>query len=222
MRMQGRTSPALSEEQVITYFSGIRASTYEEDFVVRKGRSVKNMVHAAGIQSPGLTAAPAIGVDVAHKVVDIFGGEAVVVEKPDFDPVRETTPRIALLGDRERAELIAKNPDYGVIICRCEEISKGEIIDALRRNIRCSTMDGVKRRVRAGMGRCQGSFCGPHVLQLIALEKGLALDRVKKSGGGSELLHGSTKVVSEEPKIMPAKVFSIAPGGFGYGGRADG
>jgi len=193
VHQQGHTSPALAEHQIINYFSGIRACTYEEDFIVCKGKFTKNLVHAAGIQSPGLTAAPAIGVDAARMVVELMGGEDAVGRNPDFDPVRKGIPRLADMDDEARAELIAENPDYGLIVCRCEEISKGEIIDAMRRNIPCETIDAVKRRVRPGMGRCQGGFCGPLVLDIIAKEKGLSYSGVRKSGGASTLLFGSTK-----------------------------
>ena len=197
-KRQGRTSPALAESQIINYFSGIRASTYEEDFVVCKGRSVRNIVHAAGIQSPGLTAAPAIGADVARMAVELLGGDDVVKKNPDFDPIRKPDRKTSKMDDTARAELIARNPDYGVIVCRCEEVSKGEILDALRRNIPCDTIDGVKRRVRTGAGRCQGGFCGPLVLDIIAKEKGYSLNEVRKSGAGSELLFGPTKRAGKE------------------------
>jgi glycerol-3-phosphate dehydrogenase len=92
-----------------------------------------------------------------------------------------------------RQILIKENPDYGVILCRCEEVSKGEILDTLRRPVPCDTVDGVKRRVRPGMGRCQGGFCGPLVLQLIAEEKGIPLEQVTKNGPGGEVLCGESK-----------------------------
>lgn len=206
---QGRISPGLAQNQIITYFSGIRAPTYEEDFVVRKGNFVSNIVHAAGIQSPGITAAPAIGVDVAKMAAELaaeFAGAGKDARfKPDFDPVRKAPPRTARLGDAARAELIAQNPDYGVIICRCEEISKGEILDALRRCVPCDTVDGVKRRARPGMGRCQGGFCGPLVLDIIAKEKGVAYDRVSKSGDGSEILYEKQATGNECLKKPPAE-----------------
>jgi len=195
-----RTVPSLDKKQLITYFSGIRAATYEEDFVVRRGRRVSNMIHAAGIQSPGLTAAPAIGVDVTRMVLDLFGGEDSVEVNEKFDPIRVAPPCPALMDIEARAELIESNPDYGIIVCRCEEISKGEIIDALNRNVPCDTIDGVRRRVRPGTGRCQGSFCGPQVLEIIAAEKRLALHNVQKSGGGSELLYGSAKAATKKKK----------------------
>jgi glycerol-3-phosphate dehydrogenase len=195
-----RTIPALAEHQVITYFSGIRAATYEEDFVVCKGKYISNIVHAAGIQSPGLTAAPAIAVDVAQMVVELFGGTRVVDVNPEFDPIRQAPPRPSKMDIAARAELIEKNPDYGIIICRCEEISKGEILNALRRNVPCDTIDGVKRRARPGMGRCQGGFCEPLVLEIIAKEKGSQFHNVKKSASRTELLYGCTKTLSEKKK----------------------
>ncbi len=187
---QSGVLPELSLRDGITYFSGVRAPTYEEDFVICKGRKTRNIVHAAGIQSPGLTAAPAIAIDVAKMAVELLGGAE---KNPNFNPVRKPIPRTAEMNDEERQKLIEENPDYGTIICRCEEISKGEILDALHRSIPCDTVDGVKRRVRAGMGRCQGGFCGPQVAEIIAKDKGIPLRNVKKSGDGSELLTGRTK-----------------------------
>ena len=92
------------------------------------------------------------------------------------------------MSESERDALIRKNPDYGEIVCRCEEVSKGEVLDSLRRSVPCDTLDGVKRRVRPGMGRCQGGFCGPLILQIIAQEKEIAPGQVIKNGPGSELL----------------------------------
>jgi glycerol-3-phosphate dehydrogenase len=193
-----RTIPALSEKQVITYFSGIRAATYEEDFIICKGKYIANIVHAAGIQSPGLTAAPAIGFEVAHMVVELFGGENYVHLNPDFDPIRIAPPHPATMDVAALDELIKTNPDYGIIICRCENITKGEILNALRRNVRCDTLDSVKRRVRPGMGRCQGGFCSPLILDIISSEKRTTPHNISKGGSGSELLFGSTKTTFEK------------------------
>lgn len=187
-----QASPALNEGEIITYFTGVRAPTYEEDFVVCKGIHCKNMVHAAGIQSPGLTAAPAIGADVARMAAElVFGGAPI--RKNNFDPKRVPIVNAAHLSFEDRAELIAGNPDYGEILCRCEEVSRGEVLDALRRPVPCTTVDGVKRRVRPGMGRCQGGFCGPLVAQVIAWELGLPLEQVNKSGTGSNITLGPSK-----------------------------
>jgi len=193
IKAHSRTVPNLDEDQIINYFSGIRAATYEEDFIICKGKYVTNLVHAAGIQSPGLTAAPAISLDITDMVLDFFGGKDSVHEKPDYNPVRVPPPRPTIMDDEARNALIASNPDYGIIVCRCEEISKGEVINALRRNVPCDSIDGVKRRVRTGMGRCQGGFCGPQVLEIIAGEKRITLQSVKKCSPGSELLYGTAR-----------------------------
>ncbi|MDR3284418.1 MAG: NAD(P)/FAD-dependent oxidoreductase [Treponema sp.] len=188
------TAPALNQGQIITYFTGVRAPTYEEDFVVSKGHNTVNIVHAAGIQSPGLTAAPAIAVDAARFAAEILGCffDAPPAMNEAFNPVRDPIPHVAAMDENARHELIQRNPDYGIILCRCEEVSKGEILDALRRPIPCDTVDGVKRRVRPGMGRCQGGFCGPLILNLIATEKNIPLEAVTKNGRGS-VLCGQTK-----------------------------
>jgi glycerol-3-phosphate dehydrogenase len=196
-----QTSPDLSPGQIITYFTGVRAPTYEEDFVVCKGRHTFNLVHAAGIQSPGLTAAPAIALDIARFVKELLEASGRPVQvNPRFDPVRKPIPHTALMETEERRGLIEKNPDYGIILCRCEEVSKGEILDSLRRPIPNDTLDGVKRRVRPGMGRCQGGFCGPLILKLIAAEKGVPLEAVTKEGPGSPVLWGPAKKGGEDQK----------------------
>ena len=127
IRKQKVAAEELSAADVITYFSGVRAATYEEDFVVRKGIFTENVIETAGIQSPGITAAPAIACDVRDWVKEMLGAK----DKKDFDPVRKHTPRLAGLSPKEREEYIRRDPAYGEIVCRCEEVSKGEIIDAL-------------------------------------------------------------------------------------------
>jgi glycerol-3-phosphate dehydrogenase len=185
--------PSLDEQDVMAYYSGISAAAYGEDFIVRKGVYTSNIIHAAGMQSPGLTAAPAVSAEVCRMVVEMFGGEDNLSKNPDFDPKRITPPRPSQMDDSTRAGLIETDPDYGIIVCKCEGISKGEILDALRRNVRCFTYDGVKRRVRTTMGFCHGSSCSPQVLDIIATEKRLLLQNVRKSGSGSEKLLGNTK-----------------------------
>lgn len=186
-------SPSLKTSDIITYFTGIRAATYEEDFVLQKGKFTKNIVHAAGIQSPGLTAAPAIGVDIAKYTVELLMEEGSVKENPNFNPYRKGIPDLSEMSLKERDAFIKSNPDFGSIVCRCEEVSKGEILAALNRSVPCDSVDGVKRRVRPGMGRCQGSFCGPLVAKLIAQAKGIPLKEVIKNGEGSNIVFGDTK-----------------------------
>ncbi len=183
------TMPTLTEKDIITYFTGVRAPTYEEDFIIEPGRKTKNIYHVAGIQSPGLTTAPAVAQDVAEYVAKLFNAE----KKADFDPVRKAPPHLAEMNDAERAELIRQNPDYGVIVCRCEEVSRGEILDALRSPVCVPTLDGVKKRVRPGMGRCQGGFCSPLVTKIIAEYLGVPLTEVKKSSEQSPIVFGSKK-----------------------------
>ena len=202
MSKQRKTAPALYDSDIITYFTGIRAATYEEDFIVYFGKFTKNIIHAAGIQSPGLTAAPAIAVDISKMAAEFLEkekgeGETAYLKglcvNENFNPVRRGIIRAAALPDNERNVLIKQEPDYGVIICRCEEISRAEALAALRRSLPCDTVDGVKRRVRSGSGRCQGGFCSPHVAKIIAEEKNIPLIHVKKMAHNSELLVGDNK-----------------------------
>jgi glycerol-3-phosphate dehydrogenase len=193
---QSRTDPALHIRDAITYFSGIRAATYEEDFIIRKGKWTKNIVHAAGIQSPGTTAAPAIAIDISRMAAELVGETRSVKPNAGFNPARKGVIRANDLSPEERDHLIRENPDYGEIVCRCEQISRGEIKAALHRSVPCDTLDGVKRRVRPGMGRCQGGFCGPLVLQIIASELNKPLEQVEKNAPGGELLFGTIKEVS--------------------------
>lgn len=198
LKKQRATLSVLDKRDIITYYTGVRAATYEEDFVITKGRFTKNIVHAAGIQSPGLTAAPAIAVDVARMAKEILEINKPVKDRVDFNPIRKSIPRTSAMSDEERQDLISKDHDFGVIICRCEEVSLGEIKAALNRPVPCDTIDGVKRRVRPGMGRCQGGFCGPQVLKIISEEKNIPFDEVLKSGFGSRILYGDTKGVKDE------------------------
>jgi len=181
---QRQSVSALCERDIITYFTGIRAASYEEDFIVSFGKFTKNIIHAAGIQSPGLTAAPAIAVDISKMAAKYLNAGVY----NNFNPKRKAIVRAAELPDIERNALIKNEQDYGVIICRCEEISRGEVLAALRRNVPCDTVDGVKRRVRPGMGRCQGSFCSPHVVEIIAAEKNIPVTKVRKMSYDSGIL----------------------------------
>ena len=195
LAMQQQIATQLKSSDVIGYFTGIRAATYEEDFVVRKGIFTDNIIHAAGIQSPGVTAAPAIAVEIAGWSVDILKRSIPVAANPDFDPIRTVPPRLNTLNDTKRDTLIRENPDYGVIVCRCEEISKGEIIDVLNASLTVPTLDGIKRRLRPGMGRCQGGFCAPLVAGIIADHFNIPLSDVKKNSENSVIIYRQTKGV---------------------------
>lgn len=187
------TAPDLTERDIITYFTGVRAPDFEEDFVIEQGRKTKNLIHCAAIQSPGLTTAPAVAKDVARMAIDLLQAEKLVLRNDSFNPNRKAPPRLAEMPVSQRNRMIKENPAYGEIVCRCEEISKGEILDALNAPICVPTVDGVKKRVRPGMGRCQGGFCSPLVAQIIAEHQGIKLEKVTKSGEKAFLLFGKTK-----------------------------
>ena len=189
IKKQKLAQPMLNKGDVITYFSGTRAATYEEDFVVRRGIFTSNIYEAAGIQSPGITAAPAIACDIRDWVKQDLGAK----DNKSFNPVYKHTPRLADQPDSVREEYIERNSDYGEIICRCEEVSKGEIIDALNSPLKVATIDGIKRRVRPGMGRCQGGFCSPLVAKIIAEHEGVEIEDVLKGDEGSVIVYGNTK-----------------------------
>ena len=190
---QERTMPTLNRGDIITYFTGVRAPTFEEDFIIEKGRKTGNIIHCAGIQSPGLTTAPAVALDIEKMAVEELRKTRAVEPNGDYNPIRRGVPVLREMPDEERSELIRQNPDYGVIVCRCEEVSRGEILDALRAPICVPTVDGVKKRVRPGMGRCQGGFCSPLVAKIIAEFLDVPLDQVKKSAPEANITFGRTK-----------------------------
>jgi len=175
--------------KIIAHFAGCRAPTYKEDFIIEPSRRVKGLIHAAGIQSPGLASAPA----VAQRVVEILVEEVHPAEKAEFEPARKGTKHFWRMDDRERQELIRANPLYGHIVCRCERVSEGEIVDVLHRGIPANSVDAVKRRTRAGLGRCQGGFCMPRVMEIISREANVDKDLITKRGGKSFILTGRTK-----------------------------
>jgi glycerol-3-phosphate dehydrogenase len=175
--------------KIITHFAGCRAATYKEDFIIEPSKRVKGLIHVAGLQSPGLASAPAI----AERVKEIIIEEVHPVENTHFEPRRKRSKRFSEFDHSEREELIQMNPLYGHIVCRCENASEGEIVDALHRGIPVNSIDAIKRRTRAGMGRCQGGFCMPRVLEIISREANIKKELVTKSGGKSFILSGRIK-----------------------------
>lgn len=184
--------PGINLREVITSFAGLRASP-GGDFILGES-PVAGFYNAAGIESPGLTSAPAIG----RYLAGLVAGDLGAGPNPDFVPVRPPRTRFHLLSREEQAAVIARDPAYGNVICRCETITEGEIVDAIHRPCGATTVDGVKRRVRAGMGRCQGGFCAPKVVELLARELGVSPQSIRKSGPESVLLTGPTKSAGEE------------------------
>lgn len=176
--------------RVITSFSGLRAHEAEGDFVLDEAPDAPGFFNAAGIESPGLSSAPAIGKYIAEQIAL----KLQAVPKMDFKSCRRGIPRAAHMPAQARAQLIRENPLYGNIVCRCEEISEGEIMDAIHRPVGAVSMDGVKRRVRAGMGRCQAGFCTPKVMEILARELNISITQVCKNASGSEMLAGEMGV----------------------------
>lgn len=190
---QKLTARGLSERDIITYFTGVRAATFEEDFIIEKGRRTKNLIHCAGIQSPGLTTAPVVALDIEKMVIEELSKKEKVRKNEKFNPIRKGIPVLRDMSKEERSKMIQNNPDYGIIICRCEEISKGEIMDALNSSIPVPTVDGIKKRIRPGMGRCQGGFCMPLVAQIISEHENISISEVKKSSAEAYITLGETK-----------------------------
>ena len=175
---------------VITSFSGLRPTPSTHDFIIGEAKGAPGFIDAAGIESPGLTAAPAIAVHVAGLVRDCLGK---LEPKPEFNPRRRPPVGFAHLGSSEKAAWIREDSRFGRVVCRCETITEGEIVDAIHRHAGATTLDGVKRRLRPGMGRCQGGFCGPRVVEILARELGVPMSEVRKDGPASVLLTGETK-----------------------------
>lgn len=172
--------------QVITSFSGLRAHEDGDDFVIGEPADAPGFFDAAGIESPGLSSAPAIGKFLAEQVA----AKANATKKADWNGTRKGIVRPELLGMDERAALIQQNPAYGTIICRCEGVSEGEIVDAITRTLGATSLDGIKRRVRQGMGRCQAGFCTPRTMEILSREKGIPMESICKNMPGSEMLTG--------------------------------
>ena len=188
--MAVKSVPAVSLRNAITSFSGNRAHPKSDDFVIGSSSVNEKFINAAGIESPGLSSAPAIAEMVEGIVSDLMGG---LEKKADYNPIRPEPVRFRHMTTEQRAELISKNKAYGRIVCRCETITEGEIIDAIHAPAGARDVDGVKRRTRAGMGRCQGGFCGSKVVEILARELGVPMNEITKFGGDSKIIYDRTK-----------------------------
>jgi len=176
---------------VITSFAGLRAHEDNHEFIIGEVEGAPGFIDCAGIESPGLTSAPAIGCMVADILKDKMGLEP----KADFVAERKGIVNPEHLSKEERIALIKEKPAYGNIICRCEMISEGEIIDAITRPLGAKSLDGVKRRTRAGMGRCQSGFCSPRTMEILSRELNMSMFEVTKAGGKSTIVVGTNKDV---------------------------
>ena len=177
--------------QVITSFAGLRAHEDQDDFVIGEVADAEGFFDAAGIESPGLSSAPAIGVMVAEMVA----AKLNLNENPDFIGIRNGILNPNTLSMEERNKLIKEKPAYGNIICRCEMITEGEIIDAIKRPLGARSLDAVKRRTRAGMGRCQSGFCSPRTMEILEREVPISMFDITKNGGSSKFVVGYNKEI---------------------------
>ncbi len=183
-----KTSEMINYRKTITTFAGLRAEPDTGDFIIEESKT-KGFINVAGIKSPGLSAAPAIAEYVVGLLKEIDGN---FVTNEEFNPKRKQV-KFMELSDEEKGEIIKKDPRYGRIICRCENITEGEIVDIINRHIGAKTVDGVKKRCRPGMGRCQGGFCGPRIQEILARELKIEMKEVLKDEKGSYILTEKTK-----------------------------
>lgn len=185
----GRGGDKVSYGDVIRYFAGNRPADYSEDFVIEMSPVTHGFVNVGAIQSPGLASAPAVARMVENIIrQDAKETGAPLEKKENWNPKRIPPPELRRMSWQERDELIKENPAYGRVICRCEGITEGEILAAVRSPVPPASIDAVKRRTRAGMGRCQGGFCQPRVLELLAREQGDDWTEVTLKGGNSNVL----------------------------------
>ena len=186
-RLSAKSVPSVNFRQVITSFTGVRASTKGGEFLLKASDRVPGLVHAGGIDSPGLTCC----VSIAKYLTSILQEQGLSLEeKANWNGHREDPHAFRNMTDEEKNAYIQKNPAFGKIVCRCETVTEGEILHAIRSNPQATDIDGVKRRTRSGMGRCQGGFCGPYVMELISKELNVPMEQVTKFGGNSYMVTG--------------------------------
>jgi glycerol-3-phosphate dehydrogenase len=182
--------PAIPFNKTITSFCGLRAVGSTGDFIINSPK--RGIMNLGGIESPGLTSAPAI----AEYIVELLKEQGMeLLPKENYNPIREPQHSFKEASMDEKNEMIKKDKSFGKIVCRCETVTEGEILRAIRTNPGARDLDGVKRRTRAQMGRCQGGFCGPQIVELLAKELGISYEAVTKSGEGSYINIGRTKEV---------------------------
>lgn len=186
-RLAAKSVPTVGFRQVITSFTGVRSTGTVGDFILQPSKTMPGLVHAGGVESPGLTCCVAI----AKHLVGILSEQGLALQaKENWDGNRKDPHFFQHLSAEEKNTYIQEHPAYGKIVCRCETVTEGEILDAIRTNPPALDMDAVKRRTRSGMGRCQGGFCGPYVMELLAKEQGISMEEVTKCGGNSAMVVG--------------------------------
>lgn len=189
IRMSALSVKNIPYKTIITSFAGLRAHEDGDDFIIEEIEDAKGFIDVAGIKSPGLASSPTI----ALYVRDILAGMCELKEKETYVTKRKGITRFADLSAEEQKALIKENPAYGKIVCRCEKVTEGEIMDAIHRPLGAKTLDGIKRRTRAGMGRCQAGFCTPRVMQILSRELGVGMNEICKHRSGSVMIEGKNK-----------------------------
>lgn len=186
-QLSKKTVPSLNLRSVITSFTGVRASTKDGEFIITPSKNMAGLVHAAAIDSPGLTCC----VSIAKHLVSLLQQQGLpLTHKEAWNGTRKNTYHFQQMNDEEKDQYIKQHPAYGKIVCRCETISEGEIIEAIHTNPGARDIDGIKRRTRSGMGRCQGGFCSPYILKLLSRELGIPVEKVTKSGKNTYVVAG--------------------------------
>ncbi|MDR0314808.1 MAG: FAD-dependent oxidoreductase [Oscillospiraceae bacterium] len=183
--------PSISMRDTITSFGGVRAHPTSDDFIIEPSKENERFINVAGIESPGLASSPAIALYVDEIFRSVYDGK--LETKPDYNPSRREPVKFREMSEQQQIDLIEKDPAYGRIICRCETVTEGEIRDCINVPAGARDLDGVKRRTRAGMGRCQSGFCGSKVMEILSRELGIPINEVTKFGGNSKILYERTK-----------------------------
>ncbi len=186
-RLVKKSVPSVDFRQVITSFSGVRSSEKKGDFIIEPSKVNSRFINVAAIDSPGLTSSVAIAKYAVNQLKSVG---LQLIDNPNFNGRRDDPHAFRKMNDEQKNEFIKAHAEYGKIVCRCETVSEGEIRFAISHNPKAMDIDGVKRRTRSGMGRCQGGFCLPFVMKLIAEENGMELSKVTKKGGGSYIADG--------------------------------
>lgn len=186
-KLAAKSVPSVNFRQVITSFTGVRASEKKGEFILKASEHVSGLIHAGAIDSPGLTCC----VSIARHLIELLSGEGLILTaKNNWNPERSDMHAFRKMDDVQKNEYIQQHPEFGRIVCRCETVTEGEILCAIRSNPTARDLDGVKRRTRSGMGRCQGGFCMPYVMELLAREMNVPLQSITKCGGDSKMVLG--------------------------------
>ena len=187
--MAAKSVPGINFRESIRNFAGLRAIAGTDDFIVGESQKQPGFFQIAGIKSPGLSSAAAIAPDIVRMMRE----KGLALEKKTaYDDTRKVI-RFQKLSREEQAALVQREPQYGRVICRCETVTEGEIVAALHSPLPPCSVDGVKRRCGAGMGRCQGGFCGPRVQEIIARELGVPQEEIPLDRKGMQIITGETK-----------------------------